>query len=725
VLTVYWSAENFPSTAVIDASIRRALVFDSSVLVDNFAEYLESDLFPPDDASEALRAYIRHKYSGRHIDVVIAVSDPALQFVLKQRAELFPDAAIVSSSINAPPDSTTRTAGAGVTGVVGGDAYDQTLDLALRLHPSTKRVFVVAEAPTLPLADMVREQLRAFSTRVELSYIEERSLDRLLAAIRAIPAGSLVLYVRQSQEDQGNVLFPSDVARLVSDASPVPVYGVSDSYIGSGVVGGVVASREDLGARLGQMSRQILAGTRAQDIPIEPVRLIPAFDWRELKRWGIDSSRVPPGSEIRFQQPNLWEAYRGYVAAAIVIVLVQFALISALLVQNTRRRQIESALREEARFRSAADTAPVMIWRSGVDKKCDFFNLQWLAFTGRTLAEEVGDGWAEGVHADDIAACMATYRAAFDACETFRMEYRLRRFDGEYRWVLDTGVPRFEPDGVFAGYIGSCIDISDRRQAEVALQEAHVELSRVSRLTALGEFAASLAHEVRQPLTAIIMNARSCLRGIAGEKPDLEDVRAALLDIVDAGQRAEEVIQRNREMFRLHRVQSLALDINDVIRAAIVLANGRLKESHVTIVTALADDLPTVSGDRIELQQVLLNLIANGIDATEPVEVGRRRIQISSSLTSDVGVRVAVSDNGIGLANVDRQRMFTLSYTTKPTGTGVGLSISRSIIEAHGGKLSADQNPDGGATFSFSLPICATDSHTIQRSPEDFVTGIH
>lgn len=418
--------------------------------------------------------------------------------------------------------------------------------------------------------------------------------------------------------------------------------------------------------------------------------------------------RVPDG-EPAASIPVDYVDTTAYVIGAGVLLVLQSALIGALLFQRARRRRVEAALREsEAHFRITADTAPVMIWRSGVDKRCDFFNLPWLRFTGRPLADELGDGWTNGVHADDLKPCLTTYTTAFDARQPFRMEYRIRRHDGQYRWVLDTGVPRWEPDGRFAGYIGSCLDITDRKEAEAALQDAHVELSRMSRLTALGEFAASLAHEVRQPLTAIIMNARSCLRGIAATTPDLADVRAGLLDVVEAGQLAEEVIRRNRELFDHHTTQASPLDINGVIRKAVALATTRLVDSDVTLTTTLADRLPVVVGDSIELQQVLLNLIANAIDAMEAVEPERRRIDVSSSLEGDGRVKVSVKDNGVGLEGVDVQRMFALSYTTKATGTGVGLSISRSIVEAHGGRLWAEPNADGGATFCFAVPVQPT-----------------
>jgi len=704
VLTIHWGAEDAPSTPVIDAAIKESLLSNTAAPVAYFNEYLESDRLPVEAASNALSSYIQQKYASRPIDVVIAVADPAFQFVAQHRLDLFPSTPIVAAT-SSVVDSGLRTDGGGATGVTGGVGYGSTLDLALRLQPSTKRVFVIAYAPTLTLVGSVRPELLPFAKRVELTYFEEPSIDRLLSAVRALPADSIVLFVRHSRDDGANPLLPADVARLVSEASPVPVYGVSNVYMGTGIVGGMLASREQIGRRLGEMARTILSGVPAKDIPVEPIPLRATLDWRQLTRWGIDPSVLTGGADLQFRQPTIWESYRRYILAAIGLIALQTIFISALLVQRRQRQAAEAALREsEAHFRIMADTAPVMVWRSGIDKKCDFFNQPWLSYTGRTIEQELGDGWTEGVHLDDLAFCLETYNAAFDARQPFRMEYRLRRFDGEYHAVLDSGVPRWEDDGSFAGYIGSCLDISDRKLAERALQETHAELSRVSRLTALGEFAASIAHEVRQPLTAIIINARICLRWLSAAEPDLEEVKAGLLDVVTASQRAEEVIKRNRELFRHHKIEAAAVDINTVIGEAAALVNARLRYNEIDLVLSLGDGLPPVTGDRIELQQVLLNLIANAIDAMERVAPDSRRIEISSSSTSGPFVQVTVRDQGTGLGGVDIERMFTLSYTTKEAGTGVGLSVSRSIVEAHGGKLWAEQGSGGGATFCFTIP---------------------
>jgi signal transduction histidine kinase len=255
-------------------------------------------------------------------------------------------------------------------------------------------------------------------------------------------------------------------------------------------------------------------------------------------------------------------------------------------------------------------------------------------------------------------------------------------------------------------------DVTQRKRSERTLIQAQADLSRLSRLTALGEFTASIAHEIRQPLTVILLNAKTCLRWLSGGSPDVTEFRAALTDVVDAGQRANEIIRRNRELFKSHTVQRTPLDIKAVISDVEELARARLEAAQVTLVTSVPPDVPAVQGDRVELQQVLLNLIGNSIDAMDGAGADSRLIEISSGLAPDGNVRVSVRDTGVGLQDVDRARMFELSYTTKPAGSGVGLSISRSIVEAHGGQLWAEESSGRGATFSFTLPVHSADSPT-------------
>ncbi len=370
----------------------------------------------------------------------------------------------------------------------------------------------------------------------------------------------------------------------------------------------------------------------------------------------------------------------------------------------TERKRTESELREsEARFRLVADSAPVMIWMSGTDKLCTYFNKPWLDFTGRSIDRELGNGWAEGVDPKDLQRCLVTYEHAFDRREAFRMEYHLRRHDGEFRWVLDMGVPRFNPDGSFAGYIGSCIDVTEHRRAEEQLRQAQTDLAHISRVTTMGELTASVAHEVNQPIAAAVTNANTCLRWLDGDVPNIEEARAAATRIVEDGTRAANIINRIRVLFRKGTSKRELVDVNEVIREMIVLLRDAATQHSISTRTELATDLPPVRGDRVQLQQVIMNLMINGFDAMKDMD-GTRELTIRSQRSEDDQVFVSVSDTGVGLPAEQADQIFNPFFTTKPHGTGMGLSISRSIVESHGGRLWAVENSPHGARFYLILP---------------------
>jgi PAS domain S-box-containing protein len=369
----------------------------------------------------------------------------------------------------------------------------------------------------------------------------------------------------------------------------------------------------------------------------------------------------------------------------------------------TERKRAEAELREsEARFRLVADSAPVMIWMSGTDKLCTYLNKSWLDFTGRPIGQELGNGWAEGVDPEDLQRCLDTYSLAFDRREAFRMEYHLRRRDGEYRWVLDTGVPRFNPDGSFAGYIGSCLDVTEQRRAEEQLHQAHDDLARVTRVVAMGQLAAAIAHEVNQPLTAIVTNGQFCLRRLEGATANPQEVLQAITEIVEDGSRASAVISRIRGLLAKGDAHRTEFDINQTIKDVAMLLRNELRQNRVALRTELAADLPRPTGNSVQLQQVLINLIMNAVEAMRVSTDGRREILIRSAKSRE-GVVVEVQDSGPGIDPEAGTHIFEPFFTTKATGIGMGLSISLTIIESHGGRI-RNMPSATGARFEFTLP---------------------
>jgi PAS domain S-box-containing protein len=357
----------------------------------------------------------------------------------------------------------------------------------------------------------------------------------------------------------------------------------------------------------------------------------------------------------------------------------------------------------EARFRKMTDTAPVMIWMIGADKLCTFVNKKWLDFRGGTLERELGHGWTEGLHPDDLGRFDDAFASSFSARQEFTIEYRLQRSDGEYRWLVNSGVPRLEDDGTFLGYLGSCVDITERKRAEAELHLERQELAHISRLSTMGELAASLAHELHQPLTAILSNAQAAQRFIAADSTDLDEVREILADIIQDNSRAAEVIRRMRSLVKKEGIELAAIELSTIIQDVILLTRTDAMLHNIRVLLDLGPGLPPVRGDRVQLQQVLLNLLLNAFDAMGNCPANQREITVRAKRDSGQ-VEVSVSDQGTGLTPHALERIFQPFFTTKRDGLGMGLAISRSIIEAHGGRLGAKNNVGRGATFGFILP---------------------
>jgi PAS domain S-box-containing protein len=288
----------------------------------------------------------------------------------------------------------------------------------------------------------------------------------------------------------------------------------------------------------------------------------------------------------------------------------------------------------------------------------------------------------------------------------FDVEFRINLPDGAIRHVRSTGHPVRDVSGDVVEYVGTSIDITDRKQAEKErerLQQAHAELARVNRTTTLGELTASLAHEVNQPIAAALTNAKTCLRWLTRDHPDLEEAREAASRIAKDATRAADIISRIRLLFKKSASHHDVIDVNEIIRETIVLLRSEAMPGNVSIQSELASDLPHVMGDRVQVQQVLMNLMINGIDAMKEVD-GVRELAVKSQTTDKAEVMVSVSDIGVGLPPQQADQIFNAFFTTKPHGTGMGLRISRSIIESHGGRLWAADNFPCGATFCFTLP---------------------
>jgi PAS domain S-box-containing protein len=517
----------------------------------------------------------------------------------------------------------------------------------------------------------------------------------------------------------------------------------------------------------------------------------------------------------------------------LIVLAIPLLFLAALIEERVTG---ENDLREsESRFQIVADAAPVLIWMAGVDKLCTFFNKPWLQFTGRSMEQELGNGWAEGVHQDDLERCLQVYTSAFDARQPFVMQYRLRRNDGEYRWLSDQGVARHDAQGGFAGYIGSCVDVTELMKKEEALHEfeervvlaaeaAHLgvwemdpstnelwmsdsartlfqfdsetrldhaalqdrvhpedralrdsavkhaietrsgyemeyrvllpdgtqrwigargrcvagdnrkgarligvsiditprklaeaealrqrdELSHLSRVALMGEMSASIAHELNQPLSGILSNAAAGQRFIDRGDVDLREVRELLGDIISDGRRASDVVRGIRGMVKKEQMARRSVDLNEVVMDAWRMASPDALLHSCQLETSLDPNLPAIHSDPVQLQQVLLNLVINAFDAMRDTPASKRKVVIATQSNGGGTVRTSVRDYGVGISEEMQDRLFDPFFSTKTEGLGMGLAIVRSIVESHGGTITAENADGGGTRFEFVLPVNGT-----------------
>jgi PAS domain S-box-containing protein len=428
--------------------------------------------------------------------VIIAVGPSPVHFLVQSHEKFFTDTPVVFC-FTTPEMAGNPTLDSSFTGVWEMPDFTKTLEVALKLLPNTRHIVVVGGVLPYDRGNeaIIKDGLRRYETRFDVTYLTDLDMPTLLERLMRLPENSIILDAGISEDAAGNrYIIATQSNPMVVQAANAPIFpagDMADVGVGQGAIGGYLTSFTKEGEIAAEDAERILNGDKPKDIPIVRGANAYIFDLRALKRWGLKETNLPPGSTVLNRQPSLWESFRWYVIGGMTLILVEALLISGLLWQRTRRKAAETKLtiankqleadiadrkrgeailrESEERFRLVANTAPVMIWRSGPDKLCTYLNHEWLKFTGQALSEEMGNGWGVGLHPEDLVPCLGTYEQAFDRREPFQMQYRLRRHGGEYRWVIDHGVPRFDVDGSFAGYIGSCIDITERKLADEAL----------------------------------------------------------------------------------------------------------------------------------------------------------------------------------------------------------------------------------------------------------------
>jgi signal transduction histidine kinase len=516
-------------------------------------------------------------------DVIVSVGAPAAAFVQRNRSQLFTSTPMVLTALEQRriqySDLTQNDAVVPVQ-----IDYKAVIANILEVLPDTRHIAVVnGVSPNEQFwSGLIRKEAIPLADRIKFTFLDNLSFEDILKEAARLPPHSAIVWEGMSVDAAGVVHDGDDAFKRLRAVSSAPIFGYTEPLIGQGVVGGPFNAVRDTSRTAAAVAVRILGGAKAGDIRIPPLPFsAPRFDWREMERWGISESRLPPGSKIDFRDPTAWEQYRWQIALVCGVILLQGALISGLLFERRRR--------------------------------------------------------------------------------------------------------------VFA---------------EVQATQRSAELAHINRYSIAGELTTTISHELNQPLGAILTNTETAEMIVKSATPDLNEVAEILADIRRDDLRATEVIGRLRSLLRKAPLELKHIDFNEVARDTMRLLSA-LAVARKVAFTSLVGEAPLpIKGDAVQLQQVILNLIVNAMDAMSNMPIADRRITISSALDYN-SAEVSVSDMGPGIPKETLKDVFEPFFTTKPQGMGMGLSIARTIIEAHGGQLLAENRTGGGATFRVRLPLAS------------------
>ena len=700
VLILHALEANMPLNVRTDRAIMASLEAGGVGLKAQFYEYLDLHRHPGVQHRQHLAELLRIRYDDHKIDAIITLYPEALQFVLDEGRTIFPDAPIVALYMY-PGFDASKTGRRIFQHVLMNDIAG-TFEIALKLVPEAKSVYVVSGVHPLDKKNeaQARLGLQKWEGRLDFRYLTDMSLEEMLAAISGTPRETIILYLAVSADNTGKTYNPRDVAERLSRVANGPVFGLYESILGYGIAGGSLVSYDGIGTQAGQLALNILSGTQGSEntpaaLDVPPV---PMFDWRQLRRWNLSESALPKGSIVVNREFTFWDL-KYYIIGALAFVIAQSFLIAGLLVQKRRKRSAEESLRQKTEeLDQFFNLSLELLCIANTDGYFLRLNPAWERSLGYSREELLAKRFLDFVHPDDLDRTHKAVSTLASQQKVIYFENRYRCKDGTYRWLEWTSAP--------AGNLiyAAARDVTERLKEEAEARQRRDELAHVTRIAMMGELTTSLAHEINQPLTAILSNAEAAQRFLSQAAPDISEVRQILGDIIRDDRRASDVVRKVRALVKKEKLRDEPLDLNEVIEEVVDLIRGDSLLQGLSIATDLSPGLAAIHGDGIQLQQVILNLILNGAAAMRNSPSGQRKIIVRTAMLDGRTVKAFVTDFGTGIDENNIERLFEPFYTTKPEGLGMGLSISQTIIKAHGGTMEAWNNREGGATFAFTLP---------------------
>ena len=709
VLVLYSEENGHPAHRLTEQGIREVFHSNTRFNVQIFTEYLDVSRFGGNSNARIMADYLRGKYSGMEIHAIITVYPAAMDFLLNERRALFPEVPIIASELTSKEYAQNLEhfrARRFLTGTILGDNITGVIDAALRMRPNTKHIALVAgTTPNDAYSEhRCRMGLKPYAGRIDLIDLTKLSMEEILSRVSSLPSDSLVFYSSLFRDGAGKPYVPREALSLISRATKVPMFGLYESLLGFGIVGGQLVSFEKQGREAATIALRIMGGESPDSIPFGGDQAyVSAYDWRELKRWNIPENSVPAGAEIRYRIPSFWEEHKLAFIGTVSLIIAETCLILWLVFNIRRRREAELSLRaSEERYRMLFESAPAGISLIGADGCVHTANSLQARLYGYDSPRQL-EGMSVLMFVSDKDRERATQNmnALLQGNEIPDRNYAAARRDGSEFFVEVTSVIIRGSRRQVLGYLCLTRDITKSKEDESERLQLRHELAHLSRVMTMNEISTSLAHEINQPLGAILNNAEAARLFISRMKDNHDDISEILADIIQDTRRAGDIIRKIRGIVKKSEALFEPLYINDLINDVVRLFQNSISMHNVSHSLELHPNLAQIWGDRVHLQQVLMNIISNALEAMQGCP--SKTLTIRSGMTMQDMVTVSVSDSGTGIAPTKKDNVFEPFFTTKKDGLGMGLRICKSIIEEHGGRIWAENIPTGGASFSFSL----------------------
>ena len=702
VVLLYDERLDLAGLAILDASLVQSLTSDPAREVQVYREAMDLSRFGSPKYSQLLRDYLRAKYESKKIDVVVAVMGPALDFLLGDGEQVFPGTPIVFCGID-EREIEGRVLPAWVTGVLVKREFAPTLDIALQLHPDTRRVVFVGGSSEfdMRLVAQARREFRRYEDRLTFTYLTSLPLGDVLTQLAHLPPQTVVLYSTVFKDSAGEAFVPHEVAARVAAAATAPVYGFVDQFMGRGIVGGRMYSLAAHGQQAADLAQRVMAGERPSDLPFrEGGAGVSLFDWRQMQRWGITEAQLPAGSSILYKHVGPWEMYRPQILGVGALVLLQAAFIGALLVQGTRRRRTETALREsQQRYTLATAAGAVGAWDWNFETNELFVDpglKSLLGFDDREISTRPDD-WGSRVHPEDMAVAAAGIKNCMDGItDTYEIEHRMLHKDGSVKWMLSRGSAIRGANGSLRRLVGTKVDITARKLAEEAINESqavveasHREINDLAgRLIASQEverarIARDLHDDLSQQIAGLAIGLSTIKRQVAG-MPDAADLAS---EVSAVQKRAVALAENVRDLS--HDLHPSVLEHAGLVAALTAYCADIQRHQRLAVTFSADGDFKSTSA---ESALCLYRVTQEGLrNVVTHAHAGRAEVRLFR--TGDFA-ELSIADDGRGFNIVE----------AAGDGHGLGLVSISERVRLVGGTVSIMTEVNKGTRLRVQIP---------------------